>query len=102
MPLDDTAATPRRHELGLAGRARRPAAAATAPARLRPMHRAPYEHIVTGTGDERVGRFDYRACDHAGLDLRVPTNIRRQRQMIDQVHHADHVDTVAITGTGKR
>src|SRR5579872_7296156 len=54
MPLDDTAASPGRHELSVAGGPWCAAATAAGAARLRTVHRAPYQHIVAGAGDEGI------------------------------------------------
>src|SRR2546423_14843078 len=58
------------------------------------MHRTPYQHVIAGAGDQGVGCLDNWARDHASLDLRVPPYIRCERHMVDDVHYADHVDSV--------
>src|SRR6202035_2074829 len=95
--LHDRAAAVGREELRIAGSARCAGPTrSTDAARARSMERAPHQHILASAGDERVYRLDNRTRDHPGLDLRVPSQVGRERKMIHHPRDSYDVLTVAI------
>ena len=66
------------------------------------MKCAPHQYILASVSYERVYRFNNRTRDHPRFDLRVPSQVRRERKMIHHPRDADDFLAVAIARPGKR
>jgi len=103
MGLNDRSGAIRCEKLRIARRTQRSTATwAAADTRGRSMQCPPDQNIFAGAGEERIRRFDNWARDHAGFDLCIPFEVRREREMIHHPIDADDVFAVAIAGARKR
>jgi hypothetical protein len=65
------------------------------------MKRAPDQYVLTSADEQGIHGFDNRTRDHSSLNLRVPSEIRREREMVHYPVDRNNVFTVAISGARK-